>query len=71
MASLRSGTDIATVAKKYTDDVASANAAGALSVQSLPMSPACPSSNPAIEALQPGQSSSDFTGGQTAITSSS
>jgi SurA N-terminal domain/PPIC-type PPIASE domain len=59
LAALRSGTDIAAVAKKYSDDVASANAAGALSVHTADVA-GVPQLKPAIEALQPGQSSADF-----------
>ena len=59
LAALKAGKDIAAVAKKYSDDTSSANAGGALSLHTKDVA-SVPQLKPAIEALQPGQSSSDF-----------
>ena len=59
LAALKSGADIAAVAKKYSDDIASVNAASTLSLRTKDIA-GVPQLKPAIEALQPGQSSPDF-----------
>jgi parvulin-like peptidyl-prolyl isomerase len=59
LAALKSGTAIAAVAKKYSDDGASAGSGGALSLKTTDVA-GVPQLKPAIESLQPGQSSPDF-----------
>jgi SurA N-terminal domain/PPIC-type PPIASE domain len=59
LAALKGGTDIAVVAKKFSDDSASANAGGTLSLATKDVA-SVTQLKPAIESLQPGQSSSDF-----------
>jgi parvulin-like peptidyl-prolyl isomerase len=59
LVALKRGTDIATVAKKYSDDTTSASTGGALSVKTKDVANV-PQLKPAIETLQPGQASPDF-----------
>lgn len=59
LAMLRQGTDIGTVAKRYSDDTSSAPTGGSLSLKTADLANV-PTLKPTLDALQPGQSSSDF-----------
>jgi parvulin-like peptidyl-prolyl isomerase len=59
VALLQKGTDIGEVAKKYSDDTGSANNGGVLTLKTKDLANV-PSLKPALDALQPGQSSTDF-----------
>jgi parvulin-like peptidyl-prolyl isomerase len=59
LAALQKGTDISEVAKKYSDDTTSASSGGVLALKTTDIVNV-PSLKPALDALQPGQSTADF-----------
>jgi parvulin-like peptidyl-prolyl isomerase len=59
LAMLKQGTDIGTVAKKYSDDTSSSGSGGGLTLKTADIANV-PQLKPTIDGLQPGQSSSDF-----------
>ena len=59
LAMLKQGNEIGAVAKKYSDDTASSGSGGGLTLKTTDIANV-PQLKPAIDALQPGQSSPDF-----------
>lgn len=59
LAMLKQGTDIGIVAKKYSDDSSSASAGGSLTLKTKDLANV-PTLKPTLDALQPGQSTTDF-----------